>query len=410
MGEKLLILGAGNYQMPLIEQAKKKGVYVIAVTPPGDYPGIEVADKVYFHDARDEEFDLEVGRKENIDGIISDQAEIFVRPIAYVAEKLGLPGNGYETACLYTDKHLMRERSKALGLATIESYVVNELEEAIRMFRTIGGTAIIKPVDNCSSRGISKIPDEEELRKKWDEAKSYSGSGQVIVERYVNGPQFEVDSIAVGGKVETLMYADLKEFNIPNVFSSATRLYPSVADDETVARLLEYSRKINEGFGMIQGVSHNEYIMDEATGEIYLIEGALRGGGTYIASHIAALETGLDTADFLVDAALGHLTEVPEFERNKCHAGYACFYLPVGEIISIDGVREVEALDYVVKTKFNDIAVGQMTHTLEDKDQRYAVVLYGDSREELQNRIETIRNMLRIQVRTKDGIKEPIWE
>ena len=408
--KKIMILGAGNYQLQLIEEARKKGYYTVVVTPPGDYPGIKIADKVYYHDAKDEEFVLEAGRAEGISGIISDQGDIFVRPVAYAAEKLGLPGNGYRTALTYTDKHLMRERSKELGLATIESTAVYTLDEALEAFRGFGGTAIIKPADASSSRGISKITCTEDLISKWDEAKQCSRSGAVIVERFVEGPQFEVDSIAAGGHVYPLMYADLDEFSIPDVFSSRTRLYPSVADDDVIRRLLEYSQKINEGFGMRQGISHNEYIMDGKTGEIYLIEAGLRGGGTYIATDIARMQSGIDTQKFLVEVAMGELDDVPEFEMNQCHCGYVCFYMPEGEILSMEGSDEVEALDYVVRTKFREFSVGQHTHAATDKNQRCAIILRADSREEILSRIETIKDMLKIKVMTQDGIKGPIWE
>lgn len=408
--DKLLVLGAGTFQMPLIAGARKMGIEVITITPDGDYPGIAAADKVYYHDARDQEFALEVGRKEKINGIISDQAEIFVRPSAYVAENLGLPGNTYETACIYTDKALMRKRGRELGLATIESFEVRDLEEALKDLDYFGGSAIIKPVDNCSSRGISRINGRDDLIRAWDEAVSYSGTGEVIIEKFIDGPQFEVDSIALNGEVRPMMYADLKEFSIRDVFSSAARLYPSVADEEVIHRLLDYSNRINEGFGMHMGVSHNEYIMDSKTGEIYLIEGALRGGGTYIGSHIAKLETGLDTAEFLINAALGRIDRIPEFTMNRCHAGYAAFYLPEGEVISTDGTEEVAALSYVDKTKFNDLSVGQHTRSIKDKDQRCAVVLSAESREQLLQRIEEIKSMLQIKVKTEDGIRGPIWE
>lgn len=409
--DKLLILGAGPFQLHLIEQAQKMGAYVVVITPQGTYPGIKVADKVYFHDAKVEEYALEVAEKEQVQGVISDQGEIFVRAVAYAAEHMGLPGNGYETALLYTNKHKMRERSKELGLATIDYKLVDNLEDAREYFRTLNGTAIIKPVDSSSSRGVSKIPDEAELENKWNEAVEYSMSGKVIIERFVEGPQFEVDSIAVGGHVVPLMYADLEEFKIPNVFSSMTRLYPSVAEDAVIERLLDYNQKINEGFGMVQGMSHNEYIMDEKTGEIYLIEAALRGGGTFIASYIAELQTGMDTAEFLVNVALGRIKDVPEFEMNQCHCGYVAFYLPVGEVISKEGLEDVENLEYVVKTTFERIQLGTETAAITDKNQRHAVVLYADSREEIMNRIDNIKNMLKVQVRTADGnIQGPIWE
>ena len=163
--EKLLILGASQFQLPLIIKAQETGAYVIVIAPHANYPGIKVADKVYFHDAKDEEYVLEVARKENVDGVISDQGEIFVRPIAYAAEKMGLPGNGYETALLYTNKYRMREKTRELGLPTIDSKKVKTLDEAINAFREFGRLAIIKPVDSSNSRGIFKIYDENELKK-----------------------------------------------------------------------------------------------------------------------------------------------------------------------------------------------------------------------------------------------------
>ena len=410
MKKKILVLGAGSYQMPVIEAAKRLGLEVIAITPDGDYPGIKAADKVYFHDARDCEYALETGRREGVSGVVSYMSEIMVRPVEYAAEHMGLPGNGYETACLYTDKKLMRKKGVELGIPTIQSLTAETYEEALEAFRSIGGAAIIKPADNCSSRGVFRIGNEEELAAKWQESKGYSGSGVTIIEKFVSGRQFEVDSIAVNGNIRTLMYADLTEFSLPDVFSSATRLYPSVADDETVRRLLDYDRRVNEGFGLRHGLTHNEYIMDDESGEIYLVEAALRGGGTYIGSHIARLETGIDTADFLVKAAMGMIDDVPDFQMNRCHAGYVCFYLPLGEVISVRGADEVEALDYVEKTKFNGLREGQVIGSPEDKDQRCAVVLHGSDREDMMRKIDEIRSLIDVRVQTPDGIKGPIWE
>ena len=46
--KKIMILGAGIYQVPLIKTAKKLGLYTIVVSIPGNYPGFELADKVYY--------------------------------------------------------------------------------------------------------------------------------------------------------------------------------------------------------------------------------------------------------------------------------------------------------------------------------------------------------------------------
>ena len=51
--KKILILGAGIYQVPLILTAKKLGIYTIVASIPGNYPGFELADKVYYENTTD---------------------------------------------------------------------------------------------------------------------------------------------------------------------------------------------------------------------------------------------------------------------------------------------------------------------------------------------------------------------
>ena len=70
--KKLMILGAGVYQVPLIKRAKEKGLYTIVVSIPGDYPGFKLADKIYYENTTDCEKILEIAQKENIDGIATD--------------------------------------------------------------------------------------------------------------------------------------------------------------------------------------------------------------------------------------------------------------------------------------------------------------------------------------------------
>ena len=69
--KKVMILGAGIYQVPLIKQAKAMGIYTIVVSIRGNYPGFEIADKVYYEDTTDFNAVLEIAKKEKIDGIVT---------------------------------------------------------------------------------------------------------------------------------------------------------------------------------------------------------------------------------------------------------------------------------------------------------------------------------------------------
>lgn len=406
--KKILILGAGTYQVDLIKKCKELGHEAIVVSP-GQYPGMKYADKVIDANILDYEAVYNIAKSEHVDGIISDQTDMAVYSIAYASTKLGLSGNSPEVAELFINKHLMREKCKQLGLPSIPSDSVDNVEDAKKCFNDFGSPCIIKPVDSAGSKGVTRINTIKELEQHYDECVKYSGTGEIIIEKFITGKEFEVDSIALNREVKTLMYADLDEFKIPNVFASMTRLYPSVAEKDIVERLLDYDNTMLKGFGINQGLTHSEYIVDDKTGEVYLIETALRGGGTFISSHIAELQTGINTAEFLIKMSLGELKEIPKFQHSRCHCGYVAFYLPVGEIMSIDGVEEIINKDYVDKTTMDTLKISQKTTEFHDKRNRHAIILHGISREDLNDKIKEIRKTLKIIVKTGEGMKGPIW-
>ena len=328
--------------------------------------------------------------------------------IAYVAEHMGLPGISRECAKLFTDKSLMRKKGEELGLPTIRSQVTDDLEEAQEFLQSLGSTAIIKPVDNQGSRGIFPINSPEDLTASFERAMAFSKTGRVILEQYVEGKEYEVDSIVFDHRARTLMYADVELFDIPGVFASKTRIYPSAMEGEKVQRLLDYNRKIIEGFGLSEGITHSEFKMDRS-GQPYLLEAAARGGGAFVSSHITKLQTGLDTAEFLIDLALGEVSEMPRFSRNLCYCCGVSFYLPAGKIISLEGVEEAKALKYMCAHRLDDLQQGMITEAFSDKTARYISVLRADTREELMQRIDEYREIIRIEVETPSGVRGPIW-
>ncbi len=55
MNKKLMILGASYSQLPLINKAREMGIYTIAASTPGDWPGFDAADESAFVDISDPE-------------------------------------------------------------------------------------------------------------------------------------------------------------------------------------------------------------------------------------------------------------------------------------------------------------------------------------------------------------------
>lgn len=414
--KKILIIGAGDFQLPLVQQAAKTCQVLLAA------PVISAAFDPYISDrlivdVRDESAILAFAQEHKIDGVITDQTDIAVRSVAYVAEKMGLPGIGYETGLLFTDKSRMRKRLAELGLPLLANRTVSSVEDAIAFYRELGGAkssasvqVIIKPLDTQGSRGVQVCASEQEIRDKYDEAARWSGSHEVIVEHFATGREFVVESLVLDHQYRTLCIGDTLYFDIPDAFAAKSRIFPTTADNALRQKVLDLDEKIITGFGLTQGITHSEYIMEGD--EVYLIETAARGGGVFISSDLISLSSGLHTEQFLIDIALGQQKEMPRILPQQCFCGYMAFYLPVGRVIRADGIEDVLAFPFVHRTQLGKLHVGIENHEgATDKTSRLALIVSGDTREELMQHMAQVRSTLQIEVEAPDGsIRQPIWE
>lgn len=404
--KKIMILGAGVYQLPLVKYASKV-CDVILVAPEVSDEFAKFSDKVYYADLRENELILNIAKKEKIDGIITDQTDIPVRTVAYIAQEMGLPGISYETACLFTDKHKMREKLKELNLPYIPYENVSSLESAQGVAKEIGYPVIIKPVDNQGSRGVFRIDSEAELSDKFDLSLSVSPSNQVIVEKYIIGKEAVVEGAVVDYKYDTLICGDTIYFDIEDSFAAKRRSFPSQLPEKIKNKIIDLNKRIIEGFGLKQGITHSEFILDGE--EVYLIETAARGGGVFISSDLISLRTGICTEEFLINLALGNPVEIEKQDKD-CVCCYIAFYLPFGRVLSVDGIDKVKEFPFVHNNILDTVNVGMQTKKAEDKTSRFSIIVSGKDFDELEENIELIKRTLDIKVKTESGIESPIWE
>lgn len=407
--KKIMILGAGVYQFPLVEKAAQI-CDVILVAPVIEEAFKRCAKRCYYMDLREKEKILEIARKEKIDGIITDQTDIPVRTVAYVAGEMGLPGNSYEVACLFTDKGLMRKKMEKIGIPVLPNKQVDTAEKAVEFYISHGGEGsvfIIKPADNQGSRGVFKVNSTEDITKKFAESVKHSPTHTVVIEKYAEGKEFVVEGISLGGRYKPLIIGDTHYFDKDTTFAARQRIFPSREKDELTNRVLELNKKIIEGFGLVQGISHSEYVMDG--NEIYLIETAARGGGVFISSDLISLQTGLCTEEFLIRIALGEQKEMPELRQMNQVCGYVAFFLPEGEVVSVDGIEEVCNLPYVYRNILYSIKPGMKIGVATDKTSRFSIIVSGENWEEWETNVKHVQELLQIKVKKDGEIKNPIW-
>lgn len=406
--KKIMILGANNFLVPLIKTSKRLGFWTIVASPNEKEPGFEYADEKVIVDLCDKNAVLEAAQKLKIDGVISDQAETPVRTQAFVANKMGLPGIGEDKAELFTNKYLMREKCREIGIDTIKYKLVDNVNDAAKFYEQIGKPMIMKPIDSAGSRGVVKIEDVQTIYDQFDYSKDASKTGKVIIEEYIPGKELLIDGVVFNGIYQTLICGEYIKCNVPGVFSEYMGKYPAEITDNQLNEVNKLVKKIIEGFGLPWGRTHTEVKIND--NGIWLMETAARGGGRYISSGIVPMKTDFDSCEFLLKACVGEITEIPVVRKNNKSCGYVSLFLPKGEVISVEGLQEVIDLPYTYSHNFEDIKVGFKTSEFKDKIEGRFIHLEADNDNQLYARVEKIKQLIQIQIDTGEGIKGPIWQ
>lgn len=405
-----MVLGAGALQVPLINKVIEKGYNPVVVSLNREEPGMRMVEDTIVADFVEEELMLQYARRYEIVGIVTDQTDLPVRTVAYVSEKMNLPGIGYETACLFTDKFKMREKCREIGVKTLEYELANSLESAKSFFKNIGKDIIIKPLNNQGSKGVYKVSSLSELENKFYQAEQFSRGESLLMEEYVKGEdELVIEGVALDGWSENLVCGDTHYFNLPDVFSARQRIFPSVKKHAIVEQALDLNKRIISGFGLTRGLTHGEYIISD--GQVYLIEIAARGGGVYISSDIIPLMTGFDTTSFIVDIATNQVVRRPSIHNTDKVVCYVAFFLPEGVVKSFTGVTEIIAQPFVHHNNLDHLSIGKIIRKNTDKTSRFFMVLDADNAEEMAFRINWIQERLKVVVDTERGSQEGIiWE
>jgi hypothetical protein len=110
--KKILMLGGSHFQVPAIKYAKSAGYYVITADSLPENPGHKFSHEYFNVRTTDEKKVLKLAEKLKTDGIVSYASDPGAMSAAYVAEKLSLPGNPYESVRILRRKDFVQRVPK----------------------------------------------------------------------------------------------------------------------------------------------------------------------------------------------------------------------------------------------------------------------------------------------------------
>ncbi|MDR0449862.1 MAG: ATP-grasp domain-containing protein, partial [Treponema sp.] len=244
MKERIIILGAGIMQGPAIRIAREMGLYAIALDADPHAPCVPLADSFEQIDLKDKEgiesFARSLQSRGGLSGILTAGTD-FSASVAWVAERLGLPGIPYEAALNASDKQRMRSCFEKAGVPspafTVLSSVPPEGADPAD-FLPFPYPVVVKPVDNMGSRGCRRADAHPELAEAVKDALGFSRSGRVIVESFMDGPEFSVDAIVFRGEITICGLADRHIF-FPPYFIEMGHTMPTRFPPEQQQALLD---------------------------------------------------------------------------------------------------------------------------------------------------------------------------
>ncbi len=316
--KKIMVLAAGLLQIDVIEKAKSMGYYVLAVDGNPKAPGFNVADKAICADIVNEETMLKIARDEHVDGVIHPCSEVSMAVMGRINDELGLSGISREQAICATNKHLMRKAFEKGNAPSPKSILAQDAEDAwSRLQNEFDTDAILKPSRNSGSRGIAKVSrnmDKGDFIRAYDEALSESRDHSVLIEQFIEGPEFSIEMIVWQGDIHVLTVTDKKTTGAPH-FVELGHNQPSCFSATDVETLKAAAVAGVRALGVNNCACHAEAKL--MNGKAYLMEVGARLGGDFISTELTHLSTGIDMVAAAIDVALGVEPDLSAKEEPK---------------------------------------------------------------------------------------------
>ena len=318
--KKLLLLGGGHAEIPLIQAAQALGWYVITTGNAREGLGHPYADKNVFADFSDKDAMLELARAEGVQAVCSGCNDFALLSTVYVCEKLGLPGHdSYATSLEIHHKDKYRALATRLSIPTPRALVIptstgtnfaagNEAEFDAAI-APLTFPIIVKPVDLTGGKGIHRAANIEEAREAYRDACSRTRQDHIVVEEFVQGTNHGFSAMLVKGKV-AFAFADNEQYYINKYMVSGANS-PSTSGSETLAKLRDYSERIARELQLVDGILHIQYI-ERPDGTPVIIEICRRPPGDLYIKFVQ-YATGIDYPKFIVMAETGmDISAIPD--------------------------------------------------------------------------------------------------
>jgi len=274
-----------------------------------------------------------------LDGVFTAGTD-FSASVAYLAEQLNLPGISYQTALDASNKARMRRRFAAAGVPSPRFVELgeNRLQEIEHL--NLSFPLIVKPVDNMGARGVVRVDSAEDLYERIHDSIRYSRTRTVIVEEFIEGPEFSLDALIYRGRIQICGFAD-RHIRFPPYFVEIGHTIPTEAPKEIQEEVISTFIKGIQALGIDQGAAKGDIFFSRGRGIVGEIAARLSGG--YMSGWTYPYSSGVNLTEGALKIALGEDPGDRTPKLSNTSAERALISIPgtVGGILGMEDAKRV---------------------------------------------------------------------
>ena len=313
--KKILVLGSGPIRIGQGVEFDYSTVHAIWTIKEAGYEAIiinnnpetvstdyTISDKLYFEPLTVEDV-MNVVELEQPDGIVvslgGQTAINLAEPLADLGVKI--IGTGIEAINNAEDRKCFERIMNEVGIPQPKAKAVTDIEAGVEAAATIGYPVLVRPSFVLGGRAMQIVGNEETLRHYLRSAVEINEKSPVLVDKYIQGKELEVDAICDG-----------KDVFIPGIMEHVERtgihsgdsisVYPTFSVSQQVKdTIIEYTKQLGLAIGIV-GLFNIQFIVDEQD-KVYVIEVNPRSSRTV---PFLSKSTGVPMAKIATMVILGH--------------------------------------------------------------------------------------------------------
>lgn len=395
--KKIIFLGAAYPQIPIIQEAKRRGWYVITCDYLPENPGHTYADEYHNVSTTDADSVLQLAKKVKPDYVVAYASDPAAPTAAYVSEELGLPGNTYQSVRLLSEKDLFRNLLKENGFRTPDIITLSQNSNLAERIRLLSLPLIVKPNDSSGSKGVSKVENPEELENATQHALTFSRQGKIIVEEFIDNEQADLhgDGFIVDGNLVFSCIGDHVYNGKSNPYNPVGTLWPTKISSHIVQKIEEDVAGIIDISGFKNGPVNIEARIN-SEGHHFIMEIGPRNGGHFVPQAIK-YATGFDLVKATLDNISGKEIVIPELTSK--YSAYYAIHSDVG------GTLKRLSINKKIKTYIREfhqyISIGNKVKLFQGANAAIGIVLFDfPDRQGMNDVINNINEFINLEIET----------